>query len=58
MKTAKEGVTTILDKEGNLTAMIYKDMKSRQNVFFRCEPMSMEELEQMVQSDVIKATTV
>ncbi len=52
--TQKEGVTTIFSKDGELEAIIYKDMKSRKNVFYKCEEMSMEELEQMVGSDIIK----
>ena len=57
MKTTKEGVTTLLDNDGNLTGIIYKDMRSRKNIFYSCSEMSMEELEEMVQSDVIKVRT-
>jgi hypothetical protein len=53
--TQKEGVTTIFDADGELEGIIYKDMKSRKNVFYKCEEMSMEELEIMVGSDIIKS---
>jgi hypothetical protein len=52
--TQKEGVTTIFDSEGNLIAIIYKDMKSRKNVFYSVSEMGMEELEQLVGSDTVK----
>ncbi len=52
--TKKEGVTTIFNEEGELVAIIYKDMKSRKNIFYTCTEMSMDELEQMVGSDTIK----
>jgi hypothetical protein len=52
--TQKEGVTTIFDNEGNLIAIIYKDMKSRKNVFYSVSEMGMEELEQLVGSDTVK----
>ena len=54
MKTSKEGVTTIFDNESQLVGIIYKDMNSRKNIFYKCQEMSMEELEMMVGSDTIK----
>ena len=43
-----EGLITI--KENNeLVAVVYKDLKSRHNVFYRCEEMSFDEL-----SDLLK----
>lgn len=58
LKTAREGVTTIFDEEGELIAMIYKDFKSRKNVFFSCSEMSMEEIETLVKSDIVKIKPV
>ncbi len=55
MQTKQEGVITIFDKEGELSAIIYKDMKSRKNIFYTCTEMGFEELEKMVGADVIKA---
>lgn len=52
--TQKEGVITIFDDEGELIAIIYKDMKSRKNIFYATTEMSMEELEKLVGSDKIK----
>lgn len=54
-QTSKEGVTCIFDSEGELIAIIYKNMKIRSNVFYSCNPMSMEELEEMIGSDKIKS---
>jgi hypothetical protein len=53
--TLKEGVTTIHDDDG-LIAIIYKDMKTRKNVFYKCSEMDMTELEHLVGSDVAKIT--
>ncbi len=54
MITQKEGVTCIFNEEKELVSIIYKDPKSRHNVFYACTPMSMEELEEMVKSDKVK----
>jgi hypothetical protein len=53
MKTQKEGVTTIFNRDGDLVAIIYKDMKSRKNVFYSVAEMGMEELETLVGSDKV-----
>lgn len=58
LKTSKEGVTVIFDQEGEVCGIIYKDMKSRKNVFYKCEEMSMSDLEKMIGSDIIKTKPV
>lgn len=41
----KEGVLTITDEYGNLIALVYKDPKSRKNVFYSVSEMGMDEIE-------------
>lgn len=52
--TETEGVITVKDNEGELTAIIYKDMVSRKNIFYSCKEMSFEELGEMIGSDKVK----
>lgn len=53
-QTSREGVVVIKNAEGELTNIIYKDLKSRKNIFYSCTEMSLEELEAMVGADTVK----
>lgn len=56
--TKKEGITSIFNSEGELIAIIYKDLKSRKNIFYSCNEMAMEELERLVGSDTVQSPTL
>lgn len=45
IKTEKEGVITLFNKEGELIGVVRKDMVSRKNVFYTCSEMDFEQLE-------------
>ncbi len=53
--TSKEGVVCIKNDNGDLVAIIYKDMSSRKNIFYSCTEMSLEQLEEFVKSDLVNA---
>ncbi len=44
LKAEESGVITLLDEKGELYGVIYKDMQSRKNVFYKCSEMSFSEL--------------
>lgn len=43
-----EGVITIYDSVGNLSAIVLKDEQSRKNVFYTTNEMSFEDIELML----------
>lgn len=51
MINKQEGVITIFDRDEMLKAIIYKDMKSRKNIIYKCEEMSMEEISQLIENN-------
>lgn len=54
IKTGKEGVLTIFNESGELMAIVYKDMKTRKNVFYSVNEMGMEELEHLLKTETVK----
>ncbi len=54
MITSREGVTCVFDEDNNLYAIIYRDPKSRNPIFYTCEKMGMENLEEMIGSSKVK----
>ena len=57
MTTQKQGVTCVYNDEKELIAVIHKDETTRKNVFYSCGEMSMEQLEELVGSSVVKLST-
>lgn len=51
LTTQQEGVITLFDEKGELYGIIYKDMKSRKNIFYSCSEMSFEELQTIFKED-------
>src|SRR3990167_5198575 len=49
---SKDDVISILDKDGDLVAIIRKDMKSRKNVFYAVREMGMDELEILLKTEM------
>ncbi len=55
LKTQQAGVIALINKDGDLEAIIYKDPRSRKNVFYRCQEMAFDELETLFKNDGIIA---
>lgn len=49
-KVEPVGVITLLDASGELQGIVYKDPKSRKNVFYRCEEMALDEIGEVLKS--------
>lgn len=47
LNAKKVGVTIILNKDNELLSLIYKDEKTRKNIFYSCKEMGMDDLEVM-----------
>lgn len=52
--TSKEGVLCMFDENYKLSAVIFKDKNTHQNIFHSCKEMNMDELEQMVGADTVQ----
>lgn len=48
MQTKTEGVITIYNEQGELTAIVLKDEKSRKNVFYTTNEMGFEEIRSLL----------
>lgn len=46
----KASVIAISGEFGKLVAIVYKDEKTRHNVFFKCEEMDFEEIESLLKA--------
>ena len=51
MNTEKIGVVTIL-QEGQLVGMIYNDIKTRNRVWYKCTPMTEEDMINVIENQV------
>lgn len=51
METEKLGVVTILS-EGELVGMIYNDVKKHQRIWYKCVPMTEEDMVQIIEHKV------
>lgn len=52
MQTKTEGVITIYNEQGELTAIVLKDEKSRKNVFYTVTEMGFEDIRSLLSADV------
>lgn len=43
-----------IKQEGSLTGVVYKDIKLRKNVLFRCEEMDLDEIERIISRTPVK----
>jgi hypothetical protein len=53
MNTEKIGVVTIL-QEGELVGMIYNNIRTRQRTWYKCVPMTEEEMVAIIEDTVEK----
>lgn len=50
-----EGVLTVKDKDGNLIAVVFNDMKKKSQVFYKVKECGAEDIKQLLE-DIIATT--